>query len=989
MILAMGQEILRRESDVDSDRDLDALRGDLARAGVDLDVGTRRRAEYSFDASNYRIPPVGVTFPRGVGDVQAIVRSCMQHRTPITSRGGGTSLAGNAVGRGVVIDFSRHMTAVHSIDEDTRTAVVDPGVVLTDLQRAVRSATGGRFTFAPDPSSQSRATVGGAIGNDACGNHSVRYGRTSDHVVSLDVVTADGARLTATRSGLVATDPSDADAVAAAARLAESLRSLVDAHLPEFRLELGRIPRQVSGYHLGNLLPEHGFDVARALVGSEGSCVVIVAATVALVPVAPAAMLLCLGYRDVVDAARDNATILRYSPAAIEGIDAAIVDTMHHLRGADSVVGLPSGGAWLYVDLDGDDPSEVVTRGNDLVAELQATGHLVDSRVIADPAERASLWRVREDGAGLSARLVGGGESWTGWEDSAVDPTRLADYLIAITALLREFGLTGVMYGHFGAGCMHIRIDFDQRTEQGRDVMARFIREAAALCVRFGGSMSGEHGDGRARSELLPLMYSPTMMAAFARFKAVWDPESILNPGTIVNPESLIENLSLAGVDERAWPTSFDLTPTSKVPVAPFVHAVQGCIGVGRCRASSGGVMCPSYRATGDEKDSTRGRARALQEMVRNSPTVADGWRSQDVKDALDLCLSCKACSTDCPVGVDMATYKSEFLDHHYRGRLRPMSHYSLGWLPVWLRVTERLAPLVNALARGGLVRLAAPLAGLTPHRELPKFASRRRVRRAIEHAASTDAEADVVVLADTFTRAFRPEAAGAALRVLGDSGVIASCRADACCGLTWISTGQLRRAKKSLDRAARLLDDGTTRPIVVLEPSCAAALRKDLPELVHTDAARRVAARVRSFAQAVVERTEAGWRPPGPLPPEVTVQTHCHEYAVFGAATQRKALRAVGVPMVHEATGCCGVAGNFGFEASHYEVSMQVAEQGLAPALRDAGADAVVLTDGFSCHMQVRQLRPGGASLHLAELLDRAIDSHGNDDDPTKEMTT
>ncbi|KAF0959584.1 FAD-binding and (Fe-S)-binding domain-containing protein [Rhodococcus sp. T7] len=948
------------------------LHAELAELGIDLDTGTRRRAEYSFDASNYRVPPLAVAFPHTPADVVAIVRACTDRGIPVTSRGGGTSLAGNAIGRGVVLDFSRHMNRVRAVDASARTAVVEPGIVLTDLQKDVQLATDGAFTFAPDPSSKSRATVGGAIGNDACGNHSVRYGRTSDHVVALDVVTASGHRLTATRDGLRATDPDDAPAVGEAARITAGLDELTQEHLGDFRLELGRIPRQVSGFHLANLLPENGFDVARALVGSEGTCAVIVAATVALVPVPPAAMLLCLGYHDLVDAARDNAIILDYSPAAIEGIDSAIVDTMRHLRGADSVVGLPDGQAWLYVDLDGDDLAEVELRGAELVSKLRAAGRLVDSRVVGDPAERASLWRVREDGAGLSARLVEGGESWTGWEDSAVAPDQLADYLVDIKALLAEFDLTGVMYGHFGAGCMHIRINFDQRTDEGRDVMSRFIHRAAELCVRFGGSMSGEHGDGRARSALLPMMYTPTMMAAFATFKRLWDPAAVLNPGSIVEPEPLLGSLALDGVNPRAWQTSFDLTPTSDVPVAPFVHAVQGCIGVGRCRASTGGVMCPSYRATGDEKDSTRGRARALQEMVRNSPTVADGWRSEDVKESLDLCLSCKACSTDCPVGVDMATYKSEFLDHHYRGRVRPLSHYSLGWLPVWLKVAERSAPVVNRLTAGRLAKVAARLGGLTPHRSMPEFASRKQIRREVGET-SRDGTADVVVLADTFTRGFRPEVVGAASRVLADAGRSSQCRSDVCCGLTWISTGQLKQATKTLAMAAELLDDGTDRPIVVLEPSCAAAFRKDLPELVHTDAARRVAARIRSFAAAVLERTEAGWSPSVPVPEDVTVQTHCHEYAVFGAAAQRKALQAVGVPRVREATGCCGVAGNFGFEADHYDLSMQVAEQALAPALRDSPEDAVILTDGFSCHMQVRQLDPNRSSKHLAQLLDPA----------------
>ncbi|BCI52297.1 lactate dehydrogenase [Mycolicibacterium litorale] len=942
---------------------------ELSAAGIDVDTSTRRRAEYSFDASNYRLPPLGVVFPRSVDEVVRTVRVCAEHGVAVTSRGGGTSLAGNAIGRGLVLDFSRHMNGVASVDESARTAHVQPGIVLTELQRHVQGATDGRLTFAPDPSSKSRATVGGAIGNDACGNHSVRYGRTSDHVVALDVVTAAGHRLTATPDGVRATDPDDAPAVAAAARIAADLHALADDHLADFRLELARFPRQVSGYHLANLLPEHGFNVARALVGSEGTCAVIVGATVSLVPVAPSAMLLCLGYADLVDAARDNALLLRYSPAAIEGIDSLIVDTMRHLRGPDSVVGLPAGNAWLYVDIDGEDRTEVEARGAELVDELRAAGRLVEARVVADPAERASLWRVREDGAGLSARLVGGGESWTGWEDSAVAPDQLADYLVAIKALLAEFGLTGVMYGHFGAGCMHIRIDFDQRTEQGRDVMSRFIRRAAELCVRFGGSMSGEHGDGRARSELLPLMYSPATMAAFSRFKQIWDPDAILNPGAIVDPEPLMDNLWLAGVDSREWPTSFDLTPAHDVPVSGFVHAVQGCIGVGRCRAPSGGVMCPSYRATGDEKDSTRGRARALQEMVRNSPTVAEGWRSDDVREALDLCLSCKACSTDCPVGVDMATYKSEFFDHYYRGRRRPMSHYSLGWLPTWLEITTRTAPLVNLLTRGRRGRAAARLGGLTTHRAMPSFASARRIRAELPAPATGG---DVVLLADTFTRGFRPEVAGAAARVLADAGMSSECRTDACCGLTWISTGQLSKAEKRLAKAAETLDDGTDRPIVVLEPSCAAAFRTDLPELVHTDAARRVAGRIRSFAQMVAECADNGWRPAHQLPDEVTVQTHCHEYAVFGAATQRRTLQALGVGKVREATGCCGVAGNFGFEPDHYDVSMKVAEQGLAPALRETPSDVPVLTDGFSCHMQVRQLDADRSSQHLAQLLDR-----------------
>ncbi len=701
---------------------------------------------------------------------------------------------------------------------------------------------------------------------------------------------------------------------------------------------------------------------------------VVVAATMSLVAKPAKALLLCLGYDNVVNAARDVPTILTFAPAAIEGIDQAIVATMRHRRGESSVRGLPEGNAWLYVDLDGDDDASVLAAAEELRLTLLRDGHAVDGKVLPDAGERASLWRVREDGAGLASRLYTGGESWPGWEDSAVAPEKLADYLADFQELLAAHALHGVMYGHFGAGCMHIRIDFDLRSDAGRAVFAAFMPDAARLVVRHGGSLSGEHGDGRARSALLPIMYNPRMLAAFATFKTIWDPGNLLNPGSIVDPVPLDADLALAGVPERGWRTSFELEPAGGQD--PFVHAVQGCVGIGRCRSHSGGVMCPSHRATGDEKDSTRGRARVLQEMVRSAPSVADGWKSTDVREALDLCLSCKACSTDCPVGVDMATYKSEFFDHYYAHKLRPRSHYSLGWLPRWLKLAGRITPLINAVMAGLAGKILARAAGLTDQRPFPVFAPSTAWRKELTwpKPGSENAGADVVLFVDTFTRGFRPEVAGAAQRVLASAGKTTECTAQACCGLTWTSTGQLGTAKQLLRKAAALLDDGTDRPIVVLEPSCAAALKKDLPELVQTDVARRVAARVRSFATAVTELSAAGWQPTwanGTPPNSVTVQTHCHEYSVFGEDTQLAALAAVGIANVRQATGCCGVAGNFGFEANHYDISMKVAQQALIPALQASAAETPILTDGFSCQMQVKALEPGRATSHLAQLLD------------------
>ncbi|MFY2787692.1 FAD-binding and (Fe-S)-binding domain-containing protein [Rhodococcus sp. MALMAid1271] len=941
--------------------------------GIDIDDSSRRLAEYSYDASNYRIPPAAVVFPRDADEVATVVTECAAAGVAVIGRGGGTSMAGNALGRGFVLDFSRHMNRVVSVDTDSRTAVVEPGIVISELQRELVTRTSGAFTFAPDPSSKTRATVGGAVGNDACGNHSVRYGRTSDHTVAMDVVSAEGHLLRVTRTGVSAVHPEDAAAVEAAERISRDLRALAADNLALFRVELGRIPRQVSGFHLSHLLPENGFDIARALVGSEGTCAVIVSVTVTVVPVSPAALLLCLGYDDVVAAAADVTAILEFSPAAVEGIDDNIVQTMEYRRGPDSVRGLPAGNAWLYVDLDGADAAEVEDKAARLLAALGDLGRVKEGRIVADPADRTALWRVREDGAGLATRLASGDESWGGWEDAAVAPENLSAYLGDLNSLLAEYELTGVMYGHFGAGCMHVRITFDQRTDAGRRVMYDFLRAAARVVVKHGGSLSGEHGDGRARSELLPVMYSPRMLDAFARFKDIWDPRGILNPGSITEPEPMMDNLMLQGIPQREWKTTFDLHQIgSRKDLDPFVHASQSCVGIGKCRTASGGVMCPSFRATGDEKDSTRGRARVLQEMVRNSPTVADGWASNDVAESLDLCLSCKACSSDCPVGVDMATYKSEFLDHHYAGRLRPLSHYSLGWLPRWLKVTRRTAPLLNSVLTPRVAALAARLGGLTGERALPRFASAKELAGAVRIGGGR--ESDVVLIVDTFTQGFRPEVAGAAQRVLEDSGRSTECRTDVCCGLTWTSTGQLKTARQKLTKAVAALDDGTDRPIVVTEPSCAAAFKKDMPELVPTAAARRVAARVQSFAGAVIDQAADGWLPPGEVPASVTVQTHCHEYAVFGNATQRAALAAVGIEAVREATGCCGVAGNFGFEKRHYALSMEVAEQALAPAVRDTGPDTPILTDGFSCHMQVRQLTgdlTNDASVHLAQILD------------------
>ncbi|MGW2378872.1 FAD-binding and (Fe-S)-binding domain-containing protein [Streptomyces sp. NPDC001658] len=945
--------------------------------GLRVETGPGSTGLYAYDASNYRVPPRAVVFPRGADDVVAVLRACREAQVPVTARGGGTSMAGNAVGPGVVLDFSRYMNRILALDPVARTARVEAGVVLDALGSA--TAPHG-LAFGPDPSSHSRCTLGGMIGNDACGNRSVRHGRTGGHIEALEIVTADGVRAVADRTGLHPVDAADAERVA---RLEADVRALVGDNLAPIRTELGRVPRQVSGYQLQHLLPEHGFDMARALVGTEGTCAVVTAATVRLVATAQASTLLTLGYDDVVDAAEDVPEILRWNPTAVEGMGEAIVATMRARRGPDSVTGLPEGRAWLYVELDGDDQAAVDARAAALLDVLEARGRMTGGRVVAGPAERRSLWRVREDGAGLAARLVDGGESWPGWEDAAVAPENLAAYLRDFRKLLASHGLTGVLYGHFGAGCVHVRIDFDLATDAGRAATRRFLGEAAALVVEHGGSLSGEHGDGRARGELLEVMYSHRMIRTFAAFKRILDPEGLLNPGVIVDPARLDADLALH-------------TPSEVLPVETlfsfphdedgFAGAVRRCVGVGRCRSDSGGVMCPSYRATGEENASTRGRARLLQELVRGG-TVQDGWRSEEVRDALDLCLSCKACSSDCPVGVDMATYKAEFLHQHYKGRVRPRSHYSLGWLPLTSRIVGHLARPVNALLRGPLGKLLARLGGVTTERRIPAFASRRALRRALR-TARTGEPARALLFVDSFTRAFRPEVAGAAGRVLADAGIPCTAEDGLCCGLTWVSTGQLSLARRVMARTVARLDNGDTgddRPIVVAEPSCAAALKRDVPELLDTDAARRVAARVHTLTGALTDLAAPGWRPPA-LPDGIVLQTHCHEYATFTSRHPRDLLTRLGVRTVDEAEGCCGLAGNFGFEEQHYATSMAVADLALKPRLDGIAQDTpTVVADGFSCATQIDHLAGdrGVRALHLAELLDPAADHSDRPDRP------
>lgn len=916
----------------------------LRRSGVRcVDATTRRRAEYSTDASLYRVMPQAVVFPRDVDELPAVLEVSRTHGVPLTPRGAGTSIAGNAVGRGIVIDFSRYLNAILEIDVESSTAVVQPGVVLDDLQRAAAKYG---LRFGPDPSTHSRCTIGGMIGNNACGSRALGYGRTADNVVTLDVLTGTGETLQLGRD----TDYSGCPALVA-------LRSIVSSRLALLRTEFGRFGRQVSGYSLEHLLPEARFDLAKAFVGSEGTLGVLRQAKVRLVRAPRETALLALGYPDMPTAADAVLALLPYRPVAVEGLDRRIVDVVTARKSASAVPHLPDGNGWLFVEFGGDEHAEVLARAQaaSTVAEAQ------DGWIVRDPVAAAALWRIREDGAGLAARTTEP-PGLSGWEDAAVPPERLGRYLREFESLLHDRGLTGVPYGHFGDGCIHIRIDFPLHRPRGREVFREFLTEAAELVATYGGSMSGEHGDGRARSELLPRMYSPQAIDTFAAVKHAFDPHDVLNPGVVVRPRPVDADVRQLS----ARPIRSGLAFGYPHDGADFGAAVHRCTGVGKCRVTDGaGVMCPSYRVTRDEKDSTRGRSRVLQELANGS--VVTNWRSSELVDSLDLCLACKACSSECPTGVDMATYKSEALYQRYRYRPRPAAHYSLGWLPLWAKLIRPAPKLFNRLATGPLAGLGKRIAGVDPRRDLPPFASTPFRQWFADYAPS--AGSPVMLWVDTFTEHFSPHIGIAAVSVLEDAGYSVQIPARRlCCGLTWISTGQLNIARKALQRSIDALYPAAAAgtPIIGLEPSCTATLRSDAIELLGANEyARTVSNSVTTLADVLM--STPGWTPPDLSGVTAIVQPHCHHRAVLGFDTDQRLMHCAGTSITL-VDGCCGLAGNFGAEHGHYDISVSVAELNLLPALR-AQSDAVAVADGFSCRTQIAQLADR-RSVHLAELL-------------------
>jgi FAD/FMN-containing dehydrogenase/Fe-S oxidoreductase len=941
---------------------------------VRFDPGSR--AAYSTDASNYRQVPIGVVVPRTPEAGAAAVAVCRQHDMPVLSRGGGTSLAGQCCNAAVVIDWSKYCTRVGSLDTEAGIVVVEPGIKLDVLNDHLES-TG--WMVGPKPSTHVSCAIGGMIGNNSCGSTAQAYGKMVDSVRRLEVVTYDGLRMWVGQTD----DDEFSRIVAEGGRRAEiyrGLKALAEEYADDIRSKYPKIPRRVSGYNLDSLLPENDFHVAKALVGSESTLVTVLRAELQLVRQPTATALVVLGFDDITTAADAVPAVLEHEPAALEGLDHRLVELEHSRHLAEKALRqLPDGNAWLMVQLDGDSQDDADRKAKSMVDALHKVLK-TDSTMLDDPTRKKEVWAAREAGLGATAYPPNEPETHEGWEDAAVPPERLGDYLREFHELLDRYDYgTASLYGHFGQGCVHTRIPFVLRTAAGIAKYRSFVEESAHLVVKYGGSLSGEHGDGQSRGELLPIMFGERMIRAFEQTKALFDPGNKMNPGKVVHPYRLDENLRL-GVDYRP------MEPATEFAYPDddhrFSRAAARCVGVGKCRGHESGVMCPSYRATNEEEHSTRGRARLLFEMLQGD-VITDGWRSDAVHDALDLCLACKGCRSDCPVDVDMATYKAEFLFHHYRGRVRPMAHYSMGWIPLWARLAETMPGLPGALNSvmhaPRVSTLIKKAGGIDAQREMPRFAERRFTKWFRDRPPQTGERprGRVVLWPDTFVNNFEPEVGEAAVAVLESAGFdVEVPRRTVCCGLTWISTGQLRTAKRVLRRTLTTLGPALRQgtPVVVLEPSCAAVFRSDLPELLFGDEdAHRLSKQTYTFGE-LLARKAPDWDPPR-LTGDAVVQQHCHQHAVLDAYThEQQLLTDAGLDAELLDAGCCGLAGNFGFEAGHYDVSVACAEDKLLPALHSADAAALVVADGFSCRTQIRELAGDRDPMHVAQVLARAL---------------
>jgi FAD/FMN-containing dehydrogenase/Fe-S oxidoreductase len=943
------------------------------RGEVRFDRGSR--ALYATDGSNYRQIPIGLVIPRDDADVIAAVSACKKFSAPILPRGAGTSLAGQSCNVAVVIDFTKYMNRILEIDAERRFARVQPGVVLDTLRTQTEKH---QLTFAPDPSTHNRCTIGGMIGNNSCGTHSLLGGKTVDNVEELRILLADGTQMTVGAT----TEPEFQEIIRAGGRRAEiysKLRAIRDQYEPLIRAKFPQIPRRVSGYNFDELLPERNFHVARALVGTEGTCALVLEAKVKLIHSPQHRSLVALGYQDAFEAADHVIEILELHPIGLEGMEGSIIDALKQRR-APNIELIPEGGGFLLVEFGADDPKEAQSLAQQLVERLKRVANPPTSRIYT-PAEAKAVWHIREAGPRAAAFAPGAPPEWEGWDDAAVAPEKLGAYLRDIRKLMNEYDYEGAFYGHFGHGCIHMRVSFDLESEKGVRNYGEFVERAADLVVSYGGSLSGEHGDGQSRGALLPKMFGPELVRAFGEFKAAWDPKNRMNPHKVIEPYLPTENLRLGADYHPHQPHTHFAFPEDH---GSFAKASLRCLGLGACRKQDAGTMCPSYMATLEEEHSTRGRAHMLFEMLQGEVT-RDGWNDEHVKKSLDLCLSCKACKTECPANVDLATYKAEFLSHYYQSNRRPLYAYAFGMIDKWLRLGSIAPGLVNAFNRApGFRQVMRKLLHLAPQRQLPvlaaqnfrSWAKRNDVHDAVGPAANT--QGDVILWLDTFNNYLHPVTARAAFEVLSSAGFnVRIPHQHLCCGRPLYDFGLLDEAKsyltRILDSLAVPIDAGL--PIVVLEPSCASVFRDELCNLF-PDSPRARRLRDQTFLLSEFLERHAGHVNLPKLAPKVLLHGHCHHKSLMKMKDEESVLRKMGADLLSLDSGCCGMAGPFGFEKEKYAVSQTIGERVLLPAVRNAEADTLIISDGFSCREQIFQAT-GRKAIHLAEAIQLAARSN------------
>ncbi len=966
-VLGTKESIERSGVEVDSDALERALRSAL-RGEVRFDLGSR--AMYSTDASNYRQVPIGVVLPRDSADVEAAITVCRKFGAPIVARGGGTSLAGETCNVAVVFDFSKYMNVILEIDWEKKRARVQPGVVNDDLRDAAERR---HLTWGPDPATHNRNTFGGMLGNNSCGMHAQMAGKSDANTEELEIVTYDGARM---RVGATSDEELER-IIAAGGRKGEiytKLRDLRDRYADLIREKFPKIPRRVSGFGLDQLLPENGFNVARALVGTEGTCVTITEATVRLVHSPPHRALALFGFKNIATAADHVPFCNEHGPIALEGLDESMFTYMQDKGESTKDRALfPDGGAWLIVEFGGETPEEADEKANRLGKDFEGRNDAPAYKLVKAEQDQKRIWELRDAGLGSTSKIPNEPDFYPGWEDSAVDPKDLGDYLRDFQTLMNEFGYKASLYGHFGQGCLHCSINFDLFTAEGIRRYREFVTRAAHICVKYNGSLSGEHGDGQSRGELLPIMFGDELCNAFWEFKTIWDPQDKMNPGKVVHPNKLDADLRW-GTTYEPWnpPTHFRL----KADNGSFAYAANRCVGTGKCRKHDSGTMCPSYMATREEKHATRGRARLLFEMLRGDP-LQRTWKNEAVKEALDLCLACKGCKGECPVNVDMATYKAEFLSHYYEGTVRPRHAYAFGLMMYWARFAAKLPWIANAVAQAPLVnRFAKRLVEMDARRRIPAFATQTFRSWFASHAPRNVGKTRVMLWPDTWNDHFHPTTAIAAVEVLEDAGFhVTIPRSQLCCGRPLYDYGMLDLAKGMLyEILDELRDDIRAGTMVVgLEPSCVSVFRDEMRDLLGNDIdAERLASQTFLFSEFLTKHAPE-YRPPK-LDGVAVVHQHCHHKSVLDADSERALLDKTGVQYSVLDDGCCGMAGAFGFEEGHYDVSLTVGERVLLPAVRGADASTIIVADGFSCREQIAQTTDRLA-LHPAQLLKMAID--------------